>query len=301
MPNLPNTFAQYQNYTQLSLPEGAKARIGKGQINEIAYSSDGKRLAVASSIGIWIYDAESGKELDLLTGHTSVVLSLSFSPDGQTLASGSHDGTVLLWHIMPPSPPELSEDLNKDGVVNIIDLVSVASNFGKTGENDADVNTDGVVNIQDLVLVASNFGQMGENIADVNGDGVVNITDLVKVAGALGNAAAAPSLHPQLLETLTASDVHRWLIQAQHLNLMDATSQRGIRFLEQLLEVLIPKETTLLPNYPNPFNPETWIPYQLAKSADVILTIYAVNGQMVRQLPLGHQPAGMYQIVLLWL
>ena len=57
-----------------------------------------------------------------------------------------------------------------------------------------DINNDGVVNIQDLVLVASNFGQIGENAADVNGDGVVNITDLVKVAGALGNAAAAPSL-----------------------------------------------------------------------------------------------------------
>ena len=57
-----------------------------------------------------------------------------------------------------------------------------------------DLNSDGVVNIQDLVLVASNFGQTGENAADVNGDGVVNIMDLVRVAGALGNAAAGPSL-----------------------------------------------------------------------------------------------------------
>ena len=56
-----------------------------------------------------------------------------------------------------------------------------------------------------------------------------------------------------------------------------------------------PEETTLLPNYPNPFNPETWIPYRLAKPADVTLTIYAVNGQLIRRLALGHQRAGTYQ------
>ena len=157
-----------------------------------------------------------------------------------------------------------------------------------------DVNNDGGVNIQDLVLVASNFGQIGENAADVNGDGVVNITDLVKVAGALGNAAAAPSLHPQALAMFTPVDVQKWLTQAQHLNLMDATSQRGIRFLEQLLKALIPKETVLLPNYPNPFNPETWIPYQLAKSAEVSLRIYAVDGRLIRTLALEHQLVGIY-------
>jgi hypothetical protein len=54
-----------------------------------------------------------------------------------------------------------------------------------------DVNRDGRVNIQDLVLVAANFGEQGKNSADVNGDGVVNIADLVLVAGALGNTMAA--------------------------------------------------------------------------------------------------------------
>ena len=58
---------------------------------------------------------------------------------------------------------------------------------------------------------------------------------------------------------------------------------------------LVPAETALLPNYPNPFNPETWIPYQLAKSADVALTIYDVRGVVVRRLALGHRPAGFYQ------
>ena len=67
-----NTFAQ--DSPQWHLPEGATARLGKGRISgEIAYSPDGTRLAVAGSIGIWLYDAQTGEALDLLTGHTSVV------------------------------------------------------------------------------------------------------------------------------------------------------------------------------------------------------------------------------------
>ena len=57
----------------------------------------------------------------------------------------------------------------------------------------------------------------------------------------------------------------------------------------------IPKQTSLLPNYPNPFNPETWIPYQLAKPTEATLTIYDINGRVVRNLDLGHQHAGVYQ------
>jgi len=129
----------------------------------------------------------------------------------------------------------------------------------------------------------------------VNSDGVVNIQDLILVAGAFGTSAAAPSLHPQALETLTATELKQWISAAQQLDLTDTASQRGILFLEQLLIALTPKETVLLANYPNPFNPETWIPYQLATPADVTLTIYAVNGQIVRRLALGHQAAGVYE------
>ncbi len=86
-----------QNHTRLGLPAGVKARLGKGRIHQIKYFPDGKRLAVATSIGIWIYDVQTGEVLDLLTGHTAPVKSIAFSPDGKTLATGSEDYTIRLW------------------------------------------------------------------------------------------------------------------------------------------------------------------------------------------------------------
>ncbi len=160
-----------------------------------------------------------------------------------------------------------------------------------------DVNNDGIVNIIDLTLVASNFGKIGSNAADVNGDGVVNIIDLTLVAAAFGNTvSAAPEIWSRHLEIApTRAAVETWLREAREMNLTDPIFQRGLLILEQLLDTLTPKATTLLPNYPNPFNPETWIPYQLAAPADVSIAIYAANGKLVRRLELGHQPVGIYE------
>ena len=159
--------------------------------------------------------------------------------------------------------------------------------------NPADVNGDGVVNILDLVAVAQSFGTDGLQ-GDVNGDGVVNVFDLVQVAGAIGGGGAAPPAYSLDSSIISAADVERWLALAQGLGAGDANFQRGIRFLEGLLATLTPKETTLLPNYPNPFNPETWIPYRLARAAEVAITIYDTKGTPVRRLALGNQSAGYY-------
>ena len=175
-------------------------------------------------------------------------------------------------------------------------LIFVAIATGEPVQLIEDVNGNGVVNIQDLVLVAANFGETRENPADVNGDGIVNIVDLALVAEVLEKmAAGAPALRASALESLSAADVQHWLRIARQTNLTEPAFQRGIRFLERLLAALTPKETALLPNYPNPFNPETWIPYQLAKPAEVTVAIHTADGKLVRTLALGSQPAGMYQ------
>ena len=174
----------------------------------------------------------------------------------------------------------------------------------------ADVNGDGIVNIQDLVLVSGQFGKTGKNSADVNGDGFVNIQDLVLVAGAFGEGAAAPSARAVSLSRLTVSDVEGWLVEAR-VSIRSGSGEpelqrgsasrpgglsylRGLAVLERLLASLMPDKTLLLANYPNPFNPETWIPYQLANPAEVTVTVYAANGAVVRRLDLGHRRAGSY-------
>ena len=86
---------------QWNLPEDAKARFGKGKINEIQYSPDGTVLAVASDIGIWIYDSDTHQEIALLTDHEGEVTDLTFSPEGRYFASrskhNSEEGKILLW------------------------------------------------------------------------------------------------------------------------------------------------------------------------------------------------------------
>ena len=74
------------DFTTWKLPESAKSRLGKGIINDIAYSPNGKLFAVASSIGVWLYNAETGEALTLLTGQKAWVRGIAFAPDGQTLA-----------------------------------------------------------------------------------------------------------------------------------------------------------------------------------------------------------------------
>ena len=83
----------------MGLPEGAIARFGKGYINDIAYSPDGTLLAVATSIGVWLYDASTDTELNLLSEEPDYVQAIAFSPDSSTLASGGYspNHAIRLW------------------------------------------------------------------------------------------------------------------------------------------------------------------------------------------------------------
>ena len=93
----------FQNSQTWNLPENAVARFGRGVMGgsdrAVAFSPDGKRLAVATGAGIWIYDGQTYRELALLTGHTDVVRTVAFSPDGEKLASGGGDGALKLWSL----------------------------------------------------------------------------------------------------------------------------------------------------------------------------------------------------------
>lgn len=294
-------------------------------VNSVAFN----RATLASgsvdrTIRLW---GAAGTRPHTLSAHTNSVESIAFSANGSTLASASADGRVLLWDLRPP---QILGDVDANGFVNRLDLMLINSRLGTTGQDTADVNEDGIVDIADLVLVTNIIettavdrnalvseradvnndgfintgdlkvidkllGTIGQSDADVNIDGVVNIVDLVLVASAIGPAASAPSVHNQGTGLITAEQVQRWLIEARLSEDTSLTYHRGMLVLEQLLAMLTPEATALLPNYPNPFNPDTWIPYQLAEPVNVTVTIYASNGMPVRTLEVGHQPAGTYQ------
>ena len=157
-----------------------------------------------------------------------------------------------------------------------------------------DVNRDGVVNILDLIRVAQQLGQRvsADSPVDVNSDGVVNIFDLTLVAQGIGGAAA-PAVATGRVDAAT---VETWIAEARLADDGSIAFRQGIANLQNLLaSLIIPEKTALHANYPNPFNPETWIPYQLATPAEVALTIYDMNGSVVRRLRMGHQAGGMYR------
>ena len=158
-----------------------------------------------------------------------------------------------------------------------------------------DVNRDGVVSILDLILIAQQLGRRvsAGSPVDLNGDGVVSILDLILTARSLGNTTASAA--PGIAEGTDPAMIEAWIAQARLEDDGSLAFKEGIEVLENLLASSIPEETALLANYPNPFNPETWIPYQLAESAEVTLMIYDMNGRLVRHLAMGHQAAGMYR------
>ena len=287
----------YQSYSNITFSPDGKAiaragsddevhilRVNSGDIKTISIGHSGRYPPVSAVFGpdnrtlitgnaedrtIRFWDVVNGEQKAIIHSIPNGVHQIRFSPDGSTFATDTWGGTILIW--------------DYHSIIN-------------PTRHRADINGDGIVDIIDLVYVARNFGQIGANLADVNGDGIVDIADLLLVVGALDVAIAAPLAKSRNLEiTFTRTDIQNWLSQARQLNTSDIISQKGIQFLEQLLLALTPEKTTLLPNYPNPFNPETWIPYQLSESSDVTIEIFSSEGKLIRTLDLGEKTSGLYQ------
>ena len=213
---------------------------------------------------------------------------------------------------MPPSGPPLPAAQ----IQLIIDWINEGAKNNSNNETEIeppippgdsfppqDVNRDGVVNILDLVQAALQFGQVGTNLAgDVNGNGTVDVADLILISVNLSENAAAPA--SPIDDSNPTANYHPSSVKRQFQALAALESlaipSRGARLAHDLLKAWLSQvkplvtETKLLPNYPNPFNPETWIPYSLANASYVQISIYDANGHLVRLLALGHQAEGYY-------
>ena len=207
-----------------------------------------------------------------------------------------------------------SSDLEGNGVSNVVDglgspgdmvlsnsiaapaaTTTTTTTTSTTADNAKyDVNGDGTVDNMDAGLVSEAMGTSNAKY-DVNNDGTVNFLDLLLVFDNRDEgAASAPTV---LGMQLTAVQID---VIEEQIDLLIATGDRSpaamrtLIYLQQLIATARPEQTQLLANYPNPFNPETWIPYELATDTDVRLTIYNTHGAVIRTLQLGHQSAGYY-------
>ena len=159
-----------------------------------------------------------------------------------------------------------------------------------------DINGDGSVDSADVdMLLLAVLAELTDAKYDVNGDGEVDAKDVRAVNKNVDPGAASA---PTLLGTkLSAVQIDRL---KEQIDLLIASGDRSpdtmriLTYLQQLIVMARPEKTQLLANYPNPFNPETWIPYELATDTTVKITIYNTQGVVIRTLELGHQSAGYY-------
>ena len=180
-----------------------------------------------------------------------------------------------------------SDDTSEEQKISLPDkLIRVVSSIP------CDVNADGITNIFDLILVAQKFGQKNvSGRADTNNDGEINIFDLIIVAQCFGQSAAPTTLQEPIS---MFSMVNNWVQLAEQESDGSAEFKKGTTVLRRILESLKPKKTALMANYPNPFNPETWIPYHLSQDSEVIINIYDTTGKIIRSLDMGFQSFGYY-------
>ena len=240
----------------------------------IHFSGDGRYLFANGEEGLQIWDWREQKRIQ----HPPVPEYLAVSRDSSVILTwDDKTGQILIWDgrsLLPPEPAVPS-----------------------------DVNRDGIVNVLDLVQAAAQFGQIGTDLSgDVNGDGKVDVSDLGHIGSHLGENAAAPTL--PIDDSNSTINYHSSAVkhQFQALTALESLNPPscGAHIAHNLLKTWLSRmkpsitETKLLPNYPNPFNPETWIPYQLAEAARVQIRIYDVVGHLVRELDLGTKLAGSY-------
>ena len=185
---VPITLAQ--NYTQWHLPEGAIARLGKGSIKDIAYSPDGKHLAVAVGIGVWIYDAQTGIEQALLPAAPGdTVRRAVFSPDGNTLAVTGAMRKIQLWdyrsqtlkgslagHSHHPSSVVFSPDGNTIASTEIEQTTQLWDVMTMKFKCTLEGSTDTVAN-EGTEYFSVAYSPDGNTFAIGSGDGTIRIWD----------------------------------------------------------------------------------------------------------------------------
>ncbi len=197
------------------------------------------------------------------------------------------------------------DDINVAGAVVTVSLENADGSVGIDASATIsiyppwDVDRDGTVGVTDLVIVASYFGQENPEYsdADVNGDGIVNVLDLILVSQHFGESTASASPGREMVEARPEQvPILRNLYESIRGIPGDSDLIEAKELLARLVGLTHVEVATsrLMQSYPNPCNPETWIPYDLAEPGDVTIRVYSVSGRLIRSLDLGYKEMGRY-------
>ncbi len=163
---MPTNSFQSQEVTNWKLPDGAKARLGKGYVFDMVYSKDGSLFAAGSTIGVWLYDTHTGKELNLFLEHTDIN-SVAISPDNALLASGSNDNSIKISDIQ-------TGDLTLTLSEHIDTVMSVT--FSQDGQKLISGSSDELIRFWDVktgkqvLTIAGHAGGVSDVITSPNGE-----------------------------------------------------------------------------------------------------------------------------------
>jgi len=281
----------------------------KSSVDPVAFSPDGKLLAWGDGPGdnqVYLWDVESRTQVGAMKGHTEHVLTVAFSPDGKLLASGARDETIRLWDVVEQKQVgSLREHTSSvDRVV-----------FNWDGSLLASQSRNGTIYLWDVHKKKQVGSIQGEfpNVIGING---IDISPDGKILASTGRSDGKIYLwdvmeqrqlgiivaHPGGSISVAFSPDGKWLASGGYGDKIVLLWEMNIPVPGKSVEPTgkLPgtwgkvKKTELFQNFPNPFNPETWIPYSLSKPEHVTIRIYSTTGQLVRTLDLGQKPSGAY-------
>jgi hypothetical protein len=213
---------------------------------------------------------------------------------------------MMIFCIMMPADPARGTRISfwfeeEEATINEGEVVPTAPWIVTVRRGYGDITGDGTISPLDVSMILrffvglEKFDEDQMHAAEVSGDGEVTPYDAVLVLQyVVGLIGAFPVNQGKAAPTLQGKDLDDLIRQLDELPL--TPEEQGV--LEELKRQIgwrePPEKTMLLPNFPNPFNPETWIPYSLSESAEVLITVYDLEGDVVRTAFVGYQHAGHY-------
>ena len=270
-----------------------------------AFSPNGKILASAEERIITLWDVNTTHNIATLEGHLDRIEHLTYSPDGKTLASVSWDDTVRLWDVNTRQNTKTFEGSFLDPALFSPDGTMLAFSQSNVGVKVWNLITQKLTVIEQddcltflpnssmMILRGFDWRSSRETFSVWDAKTKSQIATLDSALFTLGydlfSVWKKPIYSPdgKTLAVMGEDSIILFEPEVIH-NQMPTLALANAKLTSA-------PRTELLANYPNPFNPETWIPYRLAEEAFVTLTIYDGAGQVVRTLDVGHRIAAVYE------